>query len=62
MAKRKSLFDDRPVEIAELTGMIKQELAMLNSKIAQLSQLSKSQHPVTKSGQDQEGEHNKNVS
>ena len=62
VAKRKTLFDDRPVEIAELTGMIKQELAMMNTKIAQLSQLSKAQHSQNKTGQDQEGEHNKNVS
>ena len=62
VAKRKTLFDDRPVEIAELTYVIKQDLASLNSQIAQIQTLSKSQRPQVKSTQDQEGEHNKNVS
>jgi syntaxin 5 len=61
VAKRKTLFDDKPVEFAQLTGMIKTDLGMLNTKIAQLQTLTKSQHPQTKSGVDQEGEHNKNV-
>lgn len=63
MAKRKTLFDDRPVEIAELTFVIKQDLSSLNSQISQLQTLSKSQHSqITRNaGGDQEGEHNKNV-
>ncbi|KAI9819287.1 MAG: cis-Golgi t-SNARE syntaxin [Pycnora praestabilis] len=64
LAKRKTLFDDRPVEIAELTYIIKQDLASLNSQIASLQSLSRSQHPQSlrnASGGDQEGEHNKNV-
>lgn len=36
MAKRKTLFDDRPVEISELTYIIRQDIASLNSQIAQL--------------------------
>ena len=62
LAKRKTLFDDRPVEIAELTYVIKQDLSALNGQISALQALSKSQHPQARSGgQDQEGEHNKNV-
>jgi syntaxin 5 len=36
VAKRKSLFDDKPVEIQELTYIIKQDIKSLNDKIAQL--------------------------
>ena len=57
MAKRKTLFDDRPVEINELTFIIKQDLASLNQQINSLNALTRSQHPKA----DQEGEHNKNV-
>lgn len=61
LAKRKTLFDDRPVEIAELTYVIKQDLAGLNQQIGALSTLSKSQHPTGGKGGDQEGQHNENV-
>lgn len=59
VAKRKTLFDDRPVEINELTFIIKQDLSALNQKIGQLGQLSKQQQ--ARGGGDQEGQHNKNV-
>ncbi|KAF5385524.1 hypothetical protein D9757_005430 [Collybiopsis confluens] len=36
LAKRKTLFDDRPVEISELTFIIKQDLASINKQIATL--------------------------
>lgn len=36
VARRKTLFDDRPVEISELTYIIKQDIAQLNQQIAQL--------------------------
>ena len=56
VAKRRTLFDDRPVEINELTFVIKQDLSALNQQIGGLSALSK------QGGSDnQEGEHNKNV-
>ncbi|KAF9892805.1 cis-Golgi t-SNARE syntaxin [Aspergillus nanangensis] len=62
LAKRKTLFDDRPVEISELTYVIKQDLASLNQQIASLQQLTLSQHPKSsRSKADQEGEHNDNV-
>ena len=57
VAKRKTLFDDRPVEINELTFIIKQDLSALNQHIGDLQKLSRTQHPKA----DQEGEHNKNV-
>lgn len=58
LAKRRTLFDDRPVEINELTFVIKQDLSSLNQQIGALQSMSKQQHPKTA---DQEGEHNKNV-
>lgn len=47
MAKRKSLFDDRPVEIQELTYIIKGDLNALNQQIAKLQEISKSQRKQT---------------
>ena len=65
LAKRKTLFDDRPVEIAELTFVIKQDLAGLNQQIGALQQLQRRQ-PMKEAGAGagssrEEGEHNKNV-
>lgn len=57
MARRRTLFDDRPVEINELTYIIKQDLSSLNQQIGNLQVLTRQQHPKA----DQEGEHNKNV-
>lgn len=63
VAKRKTLFDDRPNEINELTYVIKQDLASLNAQISSLQSISKSQNPHSSRGAaEQEGEHNKNVS
>ncbi|KAI8479848.1 Syntaxin-5 [Branchiostoma belcheri] len=42
MAKRKSLFDDKPVEIQELTYIIKQDIASLNKQIAELQEFARS--------------------
>ncbi|KAK8023829.1 SNARE domain-containing protein [Apiospora rasikravindrae] len=61
LAKRKTLFDDRPVEINELTFIIKQDLSSLNQQIHGLQDLTRQQHPAARSGGDQVGEHNKNV-
>ncbi|XP_064206198.1 syntaxin-5-like [Anguilla rostrata] len=41
-AKRKSLFDDKAVEIEELTYIIKQDITSLNKQIAQLQELVRS--------------------
>ncbi|KAL8760782.1 MAG: hypothetical protein Q9184_003041 [Pyrenodesmia sp. 2 TL-2023] len=63
LARRKTLFDDRPNEINELTFVIKQDLASLNSQISSLQSISKSQQSQSSRGSaaEQEGEHNKNV-
>lgn len=63
LAKRKAIFDDRPVEISELTYVIKQDLAQLNQQISNLQLLTQSQHPTASQPKsaDQEGQHNKNV-
>ena len=47
MAKRKSLFDDRPIEIQELTYIIKGDLNSLNQQIGRLQEISKSQRKIT---------------
>lgn len=47
MAKKKSLFDDRPTEIQELTYIIKGDLNSLNQQIARLQEVSKSQRKQT---------------
>ncbi|KAI0688676.1 t-SNARE [Cytidiella melzeri] len=41
LAKRKTLFDDRPVEISELTYIIKQDIASMNKQIASLQSYAK---------------------
>ena len=40
LARRKTLFDDRPVEISELTYIIKHDIAGLNRQLAELQQMS----------------------
>lgn len=57
MAKRRTLFDDRPVEVNELTYIIKQDLASLNKQISGLQEGARQQGGKG----NQEGEHNKNV-
>ncbi|KAF4119904.1 syntaxin 5 [Geosmithia morbida] len=58
LAKRRTMFDDRPVEINELTFVIKQDLSALNQQIGGLQALTRQQQ---RPGADQESEHNKNV-
>lgn len=43
MAKRKSIFNDRQVEIDELTNIIKADLKSLNDQIGKLQEFSKNQ-------------------
>ncbi|TDL28225.1 t-SNARE [Rickenella mellea] len=63
LAKRKTLFDDRPVEISELTFIIKQDIASINKQIAQLQAYTKqrnaqsAKNPASR----QVDEHNHNV-
>lgn len=51
LAKKKSLFDDRPVEIQDLTYIIKQDISSLNKQIAQLQEFSR--------GRDENSQHAK---
>ncbi|XP_072518565.1 syntaxin 5A, like [Salminus brasiliensis] len=44
LAKRKSLFDDKAVEIDELTYIVKQDINNLNKQIAQLQELVRSRN------------------
>ncbi|GBB94448.1 hypothetical protein RclHR1_02360006 [Rhizophagus clarus] len=57
LAKRKTLFDDRPVEISELTYIIKQDIAKLNKQIALLQQYVRDHKKNNK----QADEHSSNV-
>ncbi|KAI5709793.1 hypothetical protein M8J76_005027 [Diaphorina citri] len=50
LAKRKSLFNDKPTEIQELTYIIKEDLNSLNQQIAKLQQVGKHQRDVISSG------------
>jgi len=43
LAKRKTIFDDRPQEIQELTFIIKEDMNALNRQIGQLQQIARSQ-------------------
>uniref|UniRef100_T1JGD8 t-SNARE coiled-coil homology domain-containing protein n=1 Tax=Strigamia maritima TaxID=126957 RepID=T1JGD8_STRMM len=44
LARKKSLFDDKPLEIQELTYIIKQDINSLNKQISQLQELVRSRH------------------
>ena len=63
VARRKTLFDDRPEEINQLTFIIKQDLAALTHQISHLLEQNRSQHPSAskQDSPDQEGRHNENV-
>jgi len=58
LAKRKAIFDDRPVEIAELTYVIKQDLSAINSQISTLQTFVRQQQSMQPSSS---AEHSKNV-
>jgi hypothetical protein len=67
VAKRKTLFDDRPVEISELTYIIRQDISSLNAQIAQLQQHLRASQAAAAAGkgkakaEGQVEEHNSNV-
>ncbi|KAK9450532.1 t-SNARE [Limtongia smithiae] len=62
LAKRKTLFDDRPVEIAELTFVIKQDLAKINHSISDLQAFVKTgKKHWGRKGESQVDEHSENV-
>merc|ERR1719239_1191280 len=43
LCKRKTIFDDKPVEIQELTYIIKHDIGELNKQISQLQNIAKAQ-------------------
>ncbi|PPQ71121.1 hypothetical protein CVT24_009857 [Panaeolus cyanescens] len=62
LAKRKTLFDDRPVEISELTFIIKQDIANINKQIAGLQSYVKQRHGASTSPEAKMiDEHNSNI-
>lgn len=62
LAKRRTLFDDRPVEISELTFIIKQDIAHINKQIAALQTYVKQRNSGAKSIESKQiDEHNHNV-
>jgi len=62
LAKRKTLFDDRPMEISELTHWIKQDIAKINKEIASLQAYVRAQQSQAGQGRaKQVEEHNSNV-
>ncbi|KAJ7596586.1 t-SNARE [Mycena floridula] len=63
LAKRKTLFDDRPVEISELTFIIKQDIAHINKQIASLQAFVRQKNAQgSKSAEGKQvEEHNNNV-
>jgi syntaxin 5 len=50
VAKRKSLFNDRPAEIHELTYIIKEDLNSLNQQIAKLQEVARNQRQSQQNG------------
>lgn len=46
LARRKTIFDDRPEEIQELTYIIKQDIGSLNKAIAQLQEVARSRNQL----------------
>ncbi|PFH54851.1 hypothetical protein AMATHDRAFT_52844 [Amanita thiersii Skay4041] len=62
LARRRTLFDDRPVEISELTFIIKQDIAHINKQIAALQAYVKQRNTGSKSIESKQiDEHNHNV-
>ncbi|CEH18319.1 SNARE protein SED5/Syntaxin 5 [Ceraceosorus bombacis] len=61
LAKRKTLFDDRPVEISELTYIIKHDLASINQQLGQLQSFGKPQRAAPSGKKDKGEEHRGNV-
>lgn len=59
MVKKKSLFDDKPVEIQELTFVIKEDINRLNGNIKGLEEYLK--HQTGDIGNKQTQEHSSNI-
>ncbi|KAG0196523.1 cis-Golgi t-SNARE syntaxin [Mortierella sp. GBA30] len=61
LAKRKTLFDDKPVEISELMFIIKQDIAKLNKQIALLQNNVREHNSKSANSSKQAMEHSSNV-
>ncbi|XP_034256151.1 syntaxin-5 [Thrips palmi] len=61
LAKRRSLFNDRPTEIQELTYIIKEDLGSLNGQIARLQEVARNQRRSQQSGRDHLLSHSSSV-
>ncbi|KAG0259962.1 hypothetical protein BG011_002238 [Mortierella polycephala] len=61
LVKRKTLFDDRPVEISELTYVIKQDLSRLNGQILALQQHVRANNAKANRSTRQMDEHSTNL-
>lgn len=61
VVKRKSLFDDRPTEIQELSYIIKEDLKGINEQLARLQNISKTQNISQRNGHKHLLSHSNNV-
>lgn len=62
LARRKTMFDDRPVEISELTYIIKHDIAAINKQLADLQTFNKQQKTSARGkGAEKADEHRGNV-
>jgi len=61
LAKKKTLFDDKPLEIQELTYIIKQDLNSLNEQIAHLSEWNRSRGATSSSSNKHVQSHSSSV-
>lgn len=61
LAKKKSIFDDRQMEIEELTNIIKTDLGSLNKQIAQLQDLGRKQRELSSNGHHHIASHSSSV-
>lgn len=62
LARRKTMFDDRPVEISELTYIIKHDIAAINKQLSDLQAFNKQQKSSSKGkGAEKADEHRGNV-
>ena len=61
VAKKRSLFDDRPQEIQELTYIIREDITNLNKQIAQLQDFTRKQQSNQQQLQQNTKSHSSNI-
>ncbi|MDN6612511.1 MAG: hypothetical protein L0L09_13290, partial [Staphylococcus equorum] len=62
LARKKTLFDDRPVEFQELSTVIKQKLKKITDQLKELGQFQRRQQQETSSGWSSSNQKNKDKS